>query len=344
MQTLSPRFALTHGSRDSTDVDRIYFFDELPPLADCHAFCAEGTPAENRNIAVLRDGVVAACFKGLPDEVNNGLLRTASLHPQNGPNPIERRVARITALKTTRAVRLILTRLTRTPQRTSIKRALRSYHVETRNEVLATIPFHTLDLSVDAYKSIAFQLGQSLALLDGEELYTKQEIAQTFPALRPALYRCATQTDLLALNQHRDQLLAALSPLSTTPQTILSLFSNNRTTDPRLRTYQGLVLDVKNERCTAWPPAHDALNQTLSSLWSHQNTWRVTSTRAWLSPEEQTAQKHQWAQHQPRPEARYSYFAVLGASGLLKVLGARDLWTGDFLESTEKTNAEKSIG
>lgn len=41
----------------------------------------------------------------------------------------------------------------------------------------------------DILKSIAFQLGQTIALQEGKELYTKNQIAACFPNLRHCLSR-----------------------------------------------------------------------------------------------------------------------------------------------------------
>ena len=54
--------AQVHGSEDSLDLDVVYVVPVMPAVRDCHAFCADD-PDENRNLVVLRDGVVVDCFK-----------------------------------------------------------------------------------------------------------------------------------------------------------------------------------------------------------------------------------------------------------------------------------------
>ncbi|GAJ03678.1 unnamed protein product, partial [marine sediment metagenome] len=44
-------------------------------------------------------------------------------------------------------------------------------------------------LTIDDYKYIAFQLGQTLTLVRGQDLYTKTSVAQALPALGPFLRR-----------------------------------------------------------------------------------------------------------------------------------------------------------
>ena len=43
--------------------------------------------------------------------------------------------------------------------------------------------------AADIKKVLAFQMGQTLALLNGKELYTKAEIALEYPQVRATLYR-----------------------------------------------------------------------------------------------------------------------------------------------------------
>ena len=46
-----------HGSGNSTDVDVVYVFDELPSLNECKKFCS-ADPTENRNIITISDGMI----------------------------------------------------------------------------------------------------------------------------------------------------------------------------------------------------------------------------------------------------------------------------------------------
>lgn len=240
--------AIRHGSHDSTDIDVVYVFDRKPGLLECHRFCAESE--ENRNIMVVRDGVVVECFKGLPDEVNNGVLRTYHLHTQAHPNPVLRPVERIVPLKIARGIRLILTRLTRTPHRTAIKAALRSHDFNHYRSCLADLDFRTLALGASPLKSIAFQLGQMHGLLDGAEHYTKTEIAGADEQLAPFLLRASEQGDLPALNESRDRLLAATAGLEVKVDGALNQFDAAGTgPEPLMRQCHGTLLDLDAERC-----------------------------------------------------------------------------------------------
>lgn len=87
-----------HGSEDSTDLDVIYIVDRIPEAQDCPLFCNDD-PSENRNLAVIEDGIVTWCYKGFADEVNNSVLSTYPLHPQEYDLLISRPVPRDIPIK-----------------------------------------------------------------------------------------------------------------------------------------------------------------------------------------------------------------------------------------------------
>src|SRR5690606_37257030 len=63
---------------------------------------------------------------------------------------------------------------------------------------------------VDLRKVLAFQMGQTLALNSGEELYTKRGIMQLYPKLTPYLERLA-DADMQNLNDLLKCFLLALA-------------------------------------------------------------------------------------------------------------------------------------
>lgn len=193
-----------HGSEDSTDLDVIYVVDELPSLQECKTFCSD--KEENRNLITVENGIVTSVYKGTPDEVNNSLLRTYNLHKQDYPLLVTRFVQRDAHIKAIRAVRGILSHLSRSMFRPEIKNALRgSWNV--RIETLQMIYDHFDEIDFDSLqnnmsgddvkKLIAFQIGQVIALTDFVELYTKSEIASYFTDLKPYLYRNSTDNENL---------------------------------------------------------------------------------------------------------------------------------------------------
>ena len=151
---------------------------------------------ENANLIVIEDGVVTDCYKGTPDEINNALLATYNLHYQTYPLFVERLVKRDVYIKVIRAVRGILSHLSRSQYRTQVKEALKA-NWKTRLTTLFGIDLKEVDFDsinnnlngADIKKVIAFQIGQTMGLLNGVELYTKSAIAKEFPLLKPYLYR-----------------------------------------------------------------------------------------------------------------------------------------------------------
>ena len=182
-----------HGSEDSLDLDVYYVFDKLPSFKECQDFCSN--KEENRNIIVIKDGIVTDCFKGTVDEINNGLLQTYHLHPQEFDNIVERKLERDVLLKIIRVVRCLLSHCSRTQYRTDVKKTLKSNSWKERLDTLSNIKFSNINdfgksgTKKNIYKVIAFQIGQGLGLLEGEEYYTKSSIALKYKDLKPFLYR-----------------------------------------------------------------------------------------------------------------------------------------------------------
>lgn len=207
-----------HGSADSTDLDVVYVFAQMPSFQECQKFC-NGDPAENRNIIVVENGVVQSCFKGNPDEVNNALLTTYALHEQAYPLLIERLVPRDVFLKDIAVTRKVMSPLTASALRSRMKQALHADWPQ-RIAAMKELRFAEIDFDSvrkwrkeDLLKSMAFQLGQGMGLHCGVELYTKADIASHFPELHPCLYRQAE--DLGGLQTVCDAYLQILSQTET---------------------------------------------------------------------------------------------------------------------------------
>lgn len=198
------------GSEDSQDLDIMVFQETLPEKIElaadlCRQYALElewilkSDKKINVNLGVLGKGVLVNVFKGLYDETNNALYYTWALHPQHFPNHIQHPLERNIQAKIQRSIRVVLSLLTKTSQRQLIKQALR-LEWEEKIQRLPEIPFRFLleremdkiseRMTIpDCQKMIAFQLGQSLALIEGKELYTKSDISAYFPRLRGYLLR-----------------------------------------------------------------------------------------------------------------------------------------------------------
>lgn len=181
------------GSGDSLDIDVVYIFDVMPDLQECKSFCSEKD--ENRNIVCINNGIVTESYKGTKDEMNNVIYNTFHLHKQIlKENPIKHLVKRDLALKSIRTVRGLLSSLSRTEYREDIKKALKSNDWIFKLDVLLNIDFNNIkdfikDNQVETFKFLAFQVGQTLALIYGKEIYTKKDLADLYPILNDFLYR-----------------------------------------------------------------------------------------------------------------------------------------------------------
>lgn len=197
------------GSGDSVDTDVVYFFDKLPELSECKRFCSEDEN-ENRNIAVVKNGVVVECYKGSPDETNNAVYKTYCLHKQDFENPVKRELPRDVYLKCVRSLRVVLSHLSRSEYRSKIKSSLRGGWFERVNALMdvdfAKVDFETCNGKMskeDTLKVVAFQMAQTFALYNGMEFYTKTELANEYKTLLPFLYRKPDEYDINSLNNFK---------------------------------------------------------------------------------------------------------------------------------------------
>lgn len=205
---------ITFGSHNSLDIDVVYLFNKLPTLQECKIFCSE--KEENRNIVVIEDGCVIQSYKGTIDEMNNVILDTFNLHKQElDTNPITKRLERDVYLKNIRTIRGLLSQLSRTQYREIIKAALKGTWKQKISALekidLTKIEDFGKTSLIEAYKFIAFQLGQTMALVKGVEVYTKDGISNLYPSLKPYLQRI--ETDLYALQKTFDEYVKYLKSL-----------------------------------------------------------------------------------------------------------------------------------
>eukprot|EP01118_Nematostelium_gracile_P006410 TRINITY_DN2064_c0_g2_i1.p1 TRINITY_DN2064_c0_g2~~TRINITY_DN2064_c0_g2_i1.p1 ORF type:complete len:406 (+),score=99.56 TRINITY_DN2064_c0_g2_i1:90-1307(+) len=225
---LSKSTYFDHGSIDSMDIDRFYVMETMPSTEECYHLC-KGT-GEDRNIITVKDGVISDCFKGTADQCNNGLFMTYSLHNQKFENPIKKMVTRLVPLKVVEAVRKILSRSGRhsTPLvREQISNSLKSRIFQERIDALHAVNYcQNAGMSVESKKVVAFQLGQTIALINGQQIFTKQVMYQSFPELEPILKRKElpdTETGPV-LNKYRDIFLTQISGVSFDQSGDLILF------------------------------------------------------------------------------------------------------------------------
>jgi len=185
---------IIHGSENSLDRDAYVVLPEALGFKEAKKLC-DSYKEINANLLVVTEGKVSWCYKGTRDECNNSILNTYHLHKQEFDNPITVKAERDYGQKMLRTIRGLLSYVSRTPMRESVKKALVSEDLDFKVDVLKKIDLNTVEdfektSKTEAYKFFAFQMGQTLALLqDNVELYTKNSVAQYYPALKPYLDR-----------------------------------------------------------------------------------------------------------------------------------------------------------
>jgi hypothetical protein len=206
------------GSKSSEDLDVCFFVDSLDDPKRNHEMVERykqetkfnTSKPVNANLAIVRNGIIVENFKGSADELNNALFTTYHLHAQVYKKQIQRTVSRDVNSRIVRCARTIVGHFTRTDLRMQTKAALRA-DVHAQIDLLEKIAlknysdFGKHGSVIEVYKTFAFQLGMSIALLSGEEVYTKEAIIKLFPELENYLLRKETNSE--ALQKHLDLFL-----------------------------------------------------------------------------------------------------------------------------------------
>ena len=196
------------GSASSIDYDVMVFVDKIPSIEESKHLCDKFNKelyqifVDNNftikkvgcNIARLKDGIIVQVHKGTSDECNNSLYTTYHLHRQMFPNQIIRLVPRDVDLKILRTARVLLMFLSRTEKRIEVKSALQSNFLE-KIKTLETINLSDIkdiskNIEWNSYlKTMSFQLSQTISLMNGIELYTKEELSLEYPELAGMIER-----------------------------------------------------------------------------------------------------------------------------------------------------------
>ncbi|CAF1038760.1 unnamed protein product [Didymodactylos carnosus] len=208
------------GSENSLDTDVVILLEDYQKpvkFIDCQKLCSKlkyeledlnyFDREPNVNLAVVSDeGTVKWVLKGISDETNNAVYQTYHFHKQYYPLMIKQNVQRNVESKILRAVRAILSQLSKSEKRHNIKNALKINQLCVRLEILRTLVFETLNFKTnnekiltDTVKLIAFQLGQTMALIQHKELYTKNDVIRFDCRLRPYLMREKCGLELLTV-------------------------------------------------------------------------------------------------------------------------------------------------
>ncbi len=195
---------ITHGSENSLDKDVYVIISNSLPMKEAKKVC-DSFKEFNANLITVKDGVVDWVYKGTKDECNNSILATYTFHKQEFPCPITHSMERVYAQKMLRTVRGLLSYVSRTELRETIKAALVTQDMNQKIDALKQINLNTItDFEkspiIETYKFYAFQMGQTLALLqDNVELFTKNSVAQYYPELSIYLERKESSPQALQL-------------------------------------------------------------------------------------------------------------------------------------------------
>ena len=195
------------GSESSLDLDVIVFVEEIPAdaskgnelckfynksIGDIYEDMYGITKEVNSNLAILKNGYVVQVHKGTSDEVNNSIVLTREFHTQFHKNKyVNGLLPRDLQIKLLRTARVLLSFLSRTSHRAKVKAALRGdvYHkIMTLREIdlSGMVDLGKSNVKFEDYlKTMAFQLGQTIGLFHGIELYSVLIPAIFFPAIIP---------------------------------------------------------------------------------------------------------------------------------------------------------------
>jgi hypothetical protein len=215
------------GSADSIDIDVLVDHPEATGQEkDKDIICALKNQFPriadwNINIISIENGLVVKSIpsKGSPDGVNNSLYETFHLHEQKYSFPLTQRLERNIDAAIEKCLTAIFTFYKRTNQDKfykSIPKEIKNGEatLKDRLDKLNQFDFNLLPYDDDmrnrnAFKSIAFHIGQTLSLINGIEIYTKADLVYLHPELSPIIKR--ENIGLLErLNSKKDELIKTI--------------------------------------------------------------------------------------------------------------------------------------
>lgn len=196
-----------YGSKSSTDIDVIIVLPkaEMPATQEERKRKLKQLKTDflldwNAIFAVIEDGILVDTIytKSWIDSLNNAFYHTHKHHEQFFEIPVTKTVKRNKTLAIYKAVRTILTMLTRTHLRSQIRPIIRGIHpFQLKLDVLKTIDFSEIETfhqknttDADIWKIIAFYLVQNeLLITKNIEVYSKEKILKQVPAIADFILR-----------------------------------------------------------------------------------------------------------------------------------------------------------
>lgn len=218
-----------YGSDDSTDKDVVIIIpkEEMPKTQEERKervlfLLKEYDLDWNATLVVIENGRISDTIftKSWIDSLNNAVLATYFLHDQIHPLEITEKQQRNKTLAIYKAVRTVLAMLTRTQYRSHIRPIMKGIHdFNFKLDALKKIDFKSVThfnqkntSDADAFKIIAFYVGQNIALVENNiEIYTKKDLVKHFGSLEPFIYRkLIAENDKIILQQYINHWLSLL--------------------------------------------------------------------------------------------------------------------------------------
>ena len=142
-----------------------------------------------------------------------------------------RLVHRNVVLRVVKGVRDLVGLLCKTDRfRVRAKQAIKSNNFLVRRQLLSEVDYEDIKadpvMGIPTLKIIAFHYAQMIALMEGQELYTKSLLSERFPELRCFLYRSEEALSKIhILNKYRDACLEMLQDVAVSQRKDIAIFS-----------------------------------------------------------------------------------------------------------------------
>lgn len=196
------------GSADSADTDVLILHpnatgteQDLELVKSIKSQFAE-TANWDINIIAIENGIVTKSIpsKGLPDAVNNSLFSTFHLHNQLHPLEVNKLVKRDLENAINRVVDILLFFYKSTEQKKYYKNECRAV-LKAKDPIILKLavltkfdfdkfrPYSDDEKNINSLKKIAFSIGQAISLIEGIEIYSKQNLIKNHPELADLIYR-----------------------------------------------------------------------------------------------------------------------------------------------------------
>ncbi|MFD2603474.1 hypothetical protein [Flavobacterium suzhouense] len=212
------------GSKDSLDIDVMINHPQASGIERDKELINDikqkypSTTDWNINIITIDNGVVTNTIpsKGNPDGVNNSLYETYNLHKQKYPFPLLNKVERDCNTAIEKCLSYIFTFYKNTecknlykyiPKEIKNGKAEISIRLEhLKNIDLTHLPYLEDIKNKNAFKSLAFNIGQTISLINGIEIYTKSDLVYYHINLSSFIKR-ESIGDLKIINQKKEELI-----------------------------------------------------------------------------------------------------------------------------------------